>query len=133
MTRTTHFIIACGIAFLSCTSAKAGPAFTSPAFVQQASGSGYARMDMSSIMKPVMDLVSNASSVNASGLANNLVFVNQTGDFNTATIEQTGARNVGFIQQIGYNNAASVTQSGVGHQALVFQQGRNNTAFIRQR
>lgn len=133
MNRTANFIVACGVAFLSCSSANAGPAFASPAFVQQASGSGYASMDTSSIMKPVMDLVSHASSVNASGLANNLVFVDQSGAFNTATIEQTGTRNVGFIQQIGYNNAASVTQSGVGHQALVFQQGRNNTAFIRQR
>lgn len=120
---------------VSVSAAAAGPEFSSPAFVQQAvvGGAGFASIDTSAIMKPVMDLVVSAAPASTLSTSGNLSFVYQSGDFNTASIDQSGSRNVGLIQQIGYLNAASITQSGVGHQAFIAQEGRNNVAIIRQR
>ncbi|WP_296038699.1 hypothetical protein [uncultured Agrobacterium sp.] len=125
------------IAALGASTAIAGPATPSLAFVQQATGgaggSSAALMDTASIFKPSMDVLTSAKSMDTSDLVGNLSLVYQSGDFNTASIEQTGSRNVGVIQQIGYMNSASITQAGVGHQAFVRQEGRNNVAIIRQR
>ncbi|CAN7688828.1 hypothetical protein LJR098_002314 [Rhizobium sp. LjRoot98] len=117
----------------SAASAQAGTAFSSPAFVKQATGSGFSRMDTTSIMKPLMNIISAVPRVDTSGLANNLAFITQSGDFNTANIDQLGSRNVGLIQQIGYANSASIAQTGNSHQAFIFQQGRSNMAVISQR
>jgi minor curlin subunit len=133
MKNKINLILSIGVFILSSASAQAGTTFSSPAFVQQATGSGFSRMDTTSIMKPVIDIISAVPRVDTSGLANNLAFITQTGDFNTANIEQIGSRNVGLIQQIGYANSASITQTGNGHQGFVFQQGRNNMAVISQR
>lgn len=133
MNKKISLILSIGAFMLSSVAAQAGTEFLSPAFVQQATGSGFSSMDTTSIMKPVMDIISAVPRADTSGLANNLAFITQTGDFNTAGIEQVGSRNVGLIQQIGYANSASITQSGNAHQAFVFQQGRNNMAVISQR
>ncbi|MEI2297362.1 hypothetical protein [Ensifer sp. MJa1] len=118
----------------SASAAMAGTEFSSPAFVQQATGdAGFASLDTAAIMKPVMDLVVATPRVNTSTLAGNLSFVYQSGDFNTASIQQSGSRNVGLIQQIGFMNSATISQTGVGHQAFISQQGRNNVAIISQR
>lgn len=119
------------------SSAIAGPATPSLAFVQQATGGGAgssaALMDTASIFKPSMEVLTSVKAMDTSDLVGNLSLVYQSGDFNTASIEQTGSRNVGIILQIGYMNSASITQTGVGHQAFVRQEGRNNVAIIRQR
>jgi minor curlin subunit len=133
MNKKINIILSIGALILSAAVAHADTTFSSPAFVKQATGSGFSRMDTTSIMKPMMDIISAVPRVDTSGLANNLAFITQTGDFNTANIEQVGSRNVGLIQQIGYANSASITQTGNGHQAFVFQQGRNNMAIISQR
>ena len=116
------------------TGATAG-SLLSPAYVQQASGSGASAgaLDTAAIFKPSMDIMAAIPRVDTSNLTGNLSFVYQSGDFNTASIEQTGSRNVGLISQIGYFNSATITQTGTGHQAFVSQQGRNNDAIIRQR
>ena len=133
MNNKKAFVLSVLGVILSSNLAHAGSDFYSPAFVRQATGSGFSSLDTTAIMKPVMDLISVVPRVDTSGLANNLALISQSGDFNTANVEQTGSRNVGLIQQIGYMNAASITQTGVGHQAFVFQNGRNNTAVIHQR
>ena len=133
MNNKMKFVFASLGFILSANLAHAGSDFSSPAFVRQATGSGFSNLDTTAIMKPVMDVISAVPRVDTSGLANNLALISQNGDFNTANIEQSGSRNVGLIQQIGYMNAASITQTGIGHQAFVFQQGRNTTAVIHQR
>lgn len=121
-------------AVLSASAAAAGNEFASPAFVQQASGTaGFSSLDTAAIMKPVMDVIAATPSVDTSSLAGNLALTYQLGDFNSASIQQSGTRNVGLIHQVGYMNAASITQTGTGHQAFIMQQGRNNTAIINQR
>lgn len=126
------------VAALGASSAVAGPATPSLAFVQQATGgsaggSSAALMDTASIFKPSMEVLTSVKAMDTSDLVGNLSLVYQSGEFNTASIEQSGNRNVGIIQQIGYMNSASITQNGVGHQAFVRQEGRNNVAIIRQR
>lgn len=106
---------------------------SSPAFVKQASGSGYSTLDTAAIMKPVLDMVASMPSVDARPTAGNLADTLQIGQFNVANIDQTGTANVGLIQQIGYLNTASITQVGTGHQAFISQRGNNNVAIIRQR
>lgn len=117
------------------TGAIAGSASLSPAFVQQASGSGASMgsLNTAAIFKPALQVLTSAPRVDTEGLIGNLSLVYQSGDFNTASIEQTGSRNVGLISQIGYFNTASIIQTGTGHQAFVSQQGRGNVAIIRQR
>lgn len=116
------------------TGAAAGSA-QSPAYIEQASSNGVSAggLDTAAIFKPSMDIMAAVPRVDTSNLVGNLSFVYQSGDFNTASIEQTGSRNVGLISQIGYFNSATITQTGTGHQAFVSQQGRNNVAIIRQR
>lgn len=117
-------------------SAFAGSANSSPAFVQQAIGYGAGNgfLDTATIFKPSLDVISSAARAagGPDSLAN-LSMIYQSGDLNTATINQSGARNVGLIQQIGYMNSASISQSGIGHQGFISQQGSNNIAIIRQR
>jgi len=105
----------------------------SPAFVKQASGSGFSTLDTASIMKPVLDMVASMPSVDARPAAGNLADTLQIGQFNVANIDQTGFGNVGLIQQVGSMNTASITQVGTGHQAFISQRGSNNVAIIRQR
>jgi hypothetical protein len=128
--------IALAVAFLGtfATGAAAGPAM-SPAFVQQASGysASAGALDTAAIFKPSMEIMAAVPRMDTSNLAGNLSYVYQSGDFNTASVEQTGSRNVGLISQIGYFNSAAITQVGTGHQAFISQQGRNNVAIIRQR
>ncbi|MCK8780055.1 hypothetical protein M0654_08675 [Rhizobium sp. NTR19] len=128
--------IAPAVAFFAtvATSAVAGP-ITSPAYIQQASGSASSAgiLGTAAIFKASFEILAAVPRTDTSNLAGNLSFVYQSGDFNTASVEQTGSRNVGLITQIGYFNAASITQVGTGHQAFVSQQGRNNVAIIRQR
>lgn len=138
MRNTSVTLIFSLIAGLGASSAIAGPAAPSLAFVQQATagsvgGSSAPLMDTASIFKPSMEVLTSVKAMDTSDLVGNLSLVYQSGDFNTASIEQTGTRNVGIIQQIGYMNSASITQTGVGHQAFVRQEGRNNVAIIRQR
>lgn len=126
------------IALLGASTAVAGPATPSLAFVQQATGGSAGGgsaglMDTASIFKPSMEVLTSVKAMDTSDLVGNLSLIYQAGDFNTASIEQTGSRNIGVIQQIGYTNSASITQTGVGHQAFVRQEGRNNLAIIRQR
>jgi len=113
------------------TTAVAG----SPAFVQQASGynANTGTLDTAAIFKPSLDIIAAVPRIDTSSLVGNLSYVYQSGDFNAASIEQTGSRNVGLISQIGYFNSAAVTQVGTGHQAFISQQGSNNIAIIRQR
>ncbi len=126
--------LAAAILGLFANGAVAGP-IMSPAYIQQASGSGASAgtLDTAAIFKPSMDIMAAVPRMDTSTLVGNLSFVYQSGDFNTASIEQTGSRNVGLISQIGYFNSATITQTGTGHQAFVSQQGRNNVAIIRQR
>lgn len=115
-------------------SASAGPSAMSLAFVPQASGTASAAISTADIFTPSMKVLDAARpAVNSSSLVGNLSLVYQSGEFNTASIEQTGTGNVGFIQQVGYMNAATIQQTGVGHQAFISQQGTGNVAIIRQR
>ena len=115
-------------------SAYAGPSASSLAFVSQATGYSSGAMNTADIFKPSMQVLEAARpAVNSSSLVGNLSLVYQSGDFNTASIEQTGTGNVGFIQQQGYMNSATIQQVGVGHQAFISQQGYGNVAIIRQR
>ncbi len=130
------FTVAAVITAVTMPAALAGQKAPSLAFVQQATGSGMSSglMDTASIFKPSLEVIAAAKpAIGAADLSGNLSLIYQSGDFNTASIEQTGTRNVGLIQQIGYMNSASINQSGIGHQALISQQGRNNVAIIRQR
>jgi hypothetical protein len=107
---------------------------SSPAFVQQISGSSFSSMSTASIMKPVMDMAAQGMpAFEARPSAGNLADTLQIGDANIASIDQTGVGNIGAIQQVGYMNTASITQVGNNHQAFISQQGRNNVAIIHQR
>lgn len=105
------------------------------AYIQQASGQSASAgmLDTAAIFKPSMDIMATVPRMDTSNLVGNLSSVFQSGDFNTASIEQTGSRNVGLISQIGYFNSATITQIGTNHQGFISQQGRNNVAIIRQR
>ena len=121
------------LATLATTAVAGSPA--SPAFVQQASGysASAGTLDTAAIFKPSLDIIAAAPRVDTSNLVGNLSYVYQSGDFNTASVEQSGSRNVGLISQIGYFNSAAITQVGTGHQGFISQQGSNNVAIIRQR
>ncbi|MDS7594911.1 hypothetical protein [Agrobacterium tumefaciens] len=123
---------------MAASSATAGPIVPSLAYVPQATSANYVTtaplMDTAAIFKPSMDVISSMpKAMDSTNLVGNLALAYQSGELNTASIEQTGTRNIGIIQQIGYMNAASITQTGTGHNAFISQQGRNNVAVIRQR
>lgn len=124
--------IAAAACLLSTSSFAADSYSTSPAFVRQATGTGYSSLDTSAIMKPAFSMISAVPAFTAP-TAGNLANTLQIGDFNVANIEQHGVGNVGLIQQVGYANTASISQEGSGHQAFISQQGRNNVAIIHQR
>jgi hypothetical protein len=119
--------------FAAQASVAAESYMSSPAFVKQASGSGFSTLDTASIMKPVLDMVAAMPAADARPTAGNLADTLQIGQFNVANIDQTGFGNVGLIQQVGSMNTASITQVGTGHQAFISQRGSNNVAIIRQR
>ena len=129
------FKIAASIALAACLSTSGFAAetdFSSPAFVRQATGTGYSSLNTSAIMKPAFSMISAIPTFTAP-TAGNLANTLQIGDFNVANIEQSGIGNVGLIQQTGYMNTASISQQGSNHQAFISQQGNNNVAIIRQR
>ncbi|MBO9172250.1 MULTISPECIES: hypothetical protein [unclassified Rhizobium] len=105
---------------------------SSPAFIQQVSGTGFSSLSTSAIMKPLMDMSASMPSVANSPTSGNLANTLQVGEYNMASIEQSGSGNIGFIQQSGTYNTATITQSSIGNQAFVSQQGRNNVAIIHQ-
>lgn len=114
-------------------------ALTAPAAAQEAWSPVYINQVSTSFVQAANSMVYPDTSVidsiptlpsNSTG---NLSFVLQQGDFNTASITQSGQRNVGLIYQIGYNNTAAITQTGNGHRGLIMQQGSNNVAILTQR
>lgn len=106
---------------------------SSPAFVQQISGSSSSSMSTAAIMKPVLDMAASLSSFDARPSAGNLADTLQIGEANVANIDQMGSGNIAMIRQDGYMNTASISQAGKGQQAFIVQQGRHNVAMIRQR
>jgi hypothetical protein len=72
--------------------------------------------------------VSGGSSVQAAedGIARALQFasIQQTGDHNTASINQVGIANQATILQSGHYNSASIVQIGSGNVAFISQSGR---------
>lgn len=117
---------------LSHVSFAADGYLSSPAFIQQVSGTSFSSLSTSAIMKPIMDLSASMPSVANAPSSGNLANTLQVGEYNIASIEQSGSGNIGFIQQSGTYNTATITQSGIGNQAFVSQQGRNNVAIIHQ-
>jgi hypothetical protein len=67
-----------------------------------------------------------------------LAIITQTGDDNTATIDQNayqlgfGFPNSAIVTQNGDENLATVEQEGVGNQAVVLQNSDGNTANVEQ-
>jgi hypothetical protein len=123
------FVLACA---LSTQAFAADSYLSSPAFVRQATGSGFSSLNTSAIVKSSFSMMSSIPSFTAP-TSGNLANTLQIGDFNVANIEQSGVGNVGLIEQVGYSNTASITQDGGSHQAFISQQGHNNVAIIHQR
>ncbi len=73
-------------------------------------------------------VASGGSSAHAAedGIARALQFasIQQTGDHNTASINQVGLANQATILQSGHDNSASIVQVGSGNVAFISQSGR---------
>lgn len=81
----------------------------SPVFVQQASGysAGAGSLDTAAIFKPSMELIAAVPRMDTSNLAGNLSYVYHSGNFNTASVHQTGSHNVSLIQLIALEESTS--------------------------
>ncbi len=133
MKKTTALTSFFAAVLLANTSFAADTYLSSPAFIQQISGSASASMSTAAIMKPMTDMMASFPTLSSTPSAGNLANTLQIGDANFANIDQLGSGNVAMIQQNGYMNTASITQRGGNNQAFIAQQGNHNVAMIRQR
>jgi hypothetical protein len=60
---------------------------------------------------------------------NDVAYIGQPGDLNTATEVQQGSHNNAHIQQSGQNNTATQTQIGESNQAKIKQAGNRGVAI----
>lgn len=127
-----HFLALATAAAFALPAVAQASDLASLAYVNQIESAAVVQMDTASLMKPVVQLVTEIQTARGSG-AGNLSGVFQEGEFNTASIQQSGLSNIALVRQIGSGNVAMIDQRGRGQQAAVFQQGRGNTAIISQR